>query len=110
MVSAHLLTVTTQSKKPRATFYVHVHIHVYEQLEYWRCVTGVRVEQLRGVLKEHLMNIGIDEGTIEILQEEMVMTMDIFIVLKEEHFERLLPKVKVGQHAQLLKLWEDLQV
>ena len=38
------------------------------------------------------------------------MTMDIFIVLKEEHFERLLPKVKVGQHAQLLKLWEDLQV
>ena len=40
--------------------------------------------------------------TIEILQEEMA--------LKEEHFKRLLPKVKVGQHAQLLKLWEDLQV
>ena len=61
-------------------------------------------------LKVALSNGGINEDTMEILQEEMVRSVDIFVVLKEEHFEKLLPKLKVGQHAQLLKIWEDYQV
>ena len=56
-----------------------------------------------GKLKVALSNGGINKDTMEILQEEMVRSVDIFVVLKEEHFEKLLPKLKVGQqHAQNL--------
>ena len=55
---------------------------------------------MEGKLKVALSNGGINEDTMEILQE-MVRSVDIFVVLKEEHF---------GQHAQLLKMLEDYLV
>ena len=61
-------------------------------------------------LKDFLYKKSINDETIEILEKEMVLSKEIFCVLKEEHFERLLPHVKVGQHALLLKLWEETQV
>ena len=61
-------------------------------------------------LTDCLKKGAINEQTIGVLEEEMVRTMETFILLKEEHFERLLPRLKVGQHAQLLKLWEEMQV
>lgn len=35
------------------------------------------------------------------------MTSAVFRVLREDHFEKLLPKLKVGEHAALLRVWEN---
>ena len=35
------------------------------------------------------------------------MTSTVFRSLQEEHFEKLLPKLKVGEHAALLCVWEN---
>ena len=49
---------------------------------------------MEGKLKVALSNGGINEDTMEILQE-MVRSVDIFVVLKEEHFQKLLPKLRL---------------
>ena len=51
-----------------------------------------------------LRSEGVTEETMKVLTEEEVISMDILCALKEEHFSLLLPKLKVGQHALLLKL------
>lgn len=38
--------------------------------------------------------------------KKSVLTMSVFVSLREERFEKLLPKLKVGEHATLLKLWD----
>ena len=47
------------------------------------------------------------EGTKKILNEQGIISKSIFYSLREEHFERLLPKLTLGQHAVLLKLWDS---
>ena len=47
---------------------------------------------------------GVTSETIEALVKEEILTVDIFLSLKEQHFTRLLPSLTVGQHALLLKL------
>ena len=46
----------------------------------------------RGILS----GVGMGDGTMSVLAEECVLTMDVFLRLREEHFEKLLPKLTVG--------------
>ena len=50
--------------------------------------------------------VGVTEETKKVLVDEGIVSKSIFSSLREEHFERLLPKLKVGQHALLLKIWD----
>ena len=50
---------------------------------------------------------GIGQGGLATLEEENVLTSGVFTSLREEHFEKLLPLLKIGEHATLLKLWES---
>lgn len=52
-----------------------------------------------------LSGVGLGENTISILADEAVFSMDVFRHLRDEHFEKLLPKLAVGDHAILLQLW-----
>ena len=53
---------------------------------------------------------GISDAAISVLEEELILTSVVFGSLREEHFEKLLPKMKVGEHAALLKLWDTSTV
>ena len=55
-------------------------------------------------LFKYFISEGVTSETIESLIAEEVLTTEIFLALKEQHFEKLLPNLKVGQHALLLKL------
>ena len=48
----------------------------------------------------------ISDDTVKVMEEEGVVSLAIFSSLWEEHFEKLLPKLRVGQHAMLLRLWD----
>ncbi len=50
---------------------------------------------------------GVNDEAISVLEEELVVSSAIFSSLRDEHFEKLIPKLKVGQHALLLKVWES---
>ena len=50
---------------------------------------------------------GVSEEAIAVLEEELVLNTVVFSCLREEHFEKLLPKLKVGDHAALLKVWDN---
>lgn len=63
------------------------------------CVISMETSLLEIMEKE-----GISEESIGILVTEEVVTLEIFSTLKEEHFQRLLPKMKVGQHAMIRQL------
>ena len=58
-------------------------------------------------MENMLRSAGVSEEALQVLGDEEILTMTIFSSLREEHFERLLPKLKVGQHALLLKLWDE---
>ena len=47
-------------------------------------------------LKNSLKAAGVSGETITVLEEELVLTSVVFNTLREEHFERLLPMLKVG--------------
>ena len=48
----------------------------------------------------------ISDDTVKVMEEEGVVSLAIFSSLREEHFEKLLPKLTVGQHAMVLRLWD----
>ena len=50
---------------------------------------------------------GIGESSITVLEEESVLSINVLLSLREEHFEKLLPKLSVGDHATLLKIWDS---
>ena len=58
-------------------------------------------------LKRELASAGIMEGVVSVLEEELILSSTIFYSLREEHFEKLLPRLKVGQRALLLRLWDS---
>ena len=52
--------------------------------------------ELEAALKTILQSAGISEDTTTVLQEEeLANTLTVFSSLREEHFERLLTKLKV---------------
>ena len=54
---------------------------------------------------QYLDSNNITEGTQQVLREELINTRTLFGSLEKQHFDKLLPKLKVGQHALLLQLW-----
>ena len=57
--------------------------------------------------KSYLQSSGVSEAAIAVLEDELVLNMGVFTSLREEHFENLLPKLKVGEHAALLRVFES---
>lgn len=53
-----------------------------------------------------LSGAGLGEAALSILVNESVLNMDVFKRLREEHIEKLLPKLTVGDHAIFWQLWE----
>ena len=53
------------------------------------------------------MEQGVSSGTIIVLEEEDVTGFKIFKSLTSAHFDRLLPKLRIGQHAILLEIWKE---
>jgi hypothetical protein len=49
---------------------------------------------------------GVSDATKKVLIEQGIVSKSVFSSLREEHFERLLPKLTLGRHALLLKLWD----
>ena len=48
----------------------------------------------------------VNEDTKQVLLEEGITSKLVFSSLREEHFEQMLPKLKVGQHTILLRIWD----
>ena len=66
-------------------------------------------------LKWMLKIEGVTEETLKVLTKEKITSLPIFQSLKKQHFSKLLSttKIKVGQHALLLSVWErkrDMEV
>ena len=59
-------------------------------------------ESLRVLLAE----FGVNSGTIDVLESEMILTKEIFFSLGDSHLQHILPKLKVVQHALLLNIWQ----
>ena len=55
-------------------------------------------------LFKYFTSEGVTAETIEELVKEEIVTTEIFLSLKDQHFTRLLPNLKVGQHALIYKL------
>jgi hypothetical protein len=53
-----------------------------------------------------LENEGITRSTINVLDDELINNWTIFNSMGESHFDKLLPLVKVGQHALLFSMWK----
>ena len=49
---------------------------------------------------------GITKATVATLEDELVTSWQIFSSLGENHFTKLLPQLKVGQHALLFEIWQ----
>ena len=58
-------------------------------------------------LESLLTRSGISSSTITVLENEMITTESIFFSLSNSHLQHILPKVKVGQHVLLTKIWNN---
>ena len=56
---------------------------------------------------KQLISLGITSPTLSILEKEDVFTMSIFLSLNEQHLHKLVPFMKIGQHAILLQFWKE---
>ena len=77
-------------------------VHVYAR---GTLVCNLKMEK---DLHSTLSLAGVVTDSLIVLEEERVTTLKVFKSLREEHFARLLPKMSVGQHALLVKTWEDI--
>lgn len=57
--------------------------------------------------KEQLLSKDINLRTIDVLEEEGIFNRITFETLNDKHFEELGKNLKIGQHALLLKVWEE---
>ena len=57
----------------------------------------------RQLLKEK----GVGDQAITALLREEICDMKTFMMLKESHFTKLNERLSLGQHALLLKIWEE---
>ena len=63
---------------------------------------------MEGSLHDLLVKSGVNSSTIDILESEMIVTKEIFFSLGDSHFQHILPKLKVGQLALLLNIWQKV--
>ena len=69
-----------------------------------RVFSGCVLLVMETSLYDFLYKEGITKKTIDVLMEEEIVSLDIFAALKEQHFQLLLPKLRVGQHALVCRL------
>ena len=53
-----------------------------------------------------LLSHGIAPSTISVLEKDVFNT-SIFLSLNEAHLQKLVPLMKIGQHAILLQFWRE---
>ena len=58
-------------------------------------------------LQDLLQSSNISITTIETLKEEQILTLETFLSLERDHFSSLRSRIKIGQHALLLRLWHN---
>ena len=51
----------------------------------------------------------IAEDTIEVLFSEAIISKQILSLLHEEHLQKLLGKIRIGEHAVLTSIWQKLE-
>ena len=56
---------------------------------------------------QFLLAHGITHPTIAMIEKEDVYSMATFESLNEGHLQKLIPCMKIGQHAILLQLWKE---
>ena len=56
-----------------------------------------------------LKSEGIVEDTIEVLCSEAIISKQILSLLHEEHLQKLLGKIRIGEHAILTSIWQKLE-
>ena len=61
---------------------------------------------LGNTLGSYLETAGVSEESKTTLVEQGIVSRTVFSSLREEHLERLLPKMTLGQHALLLEAWD----
>ncbi len=59
--------------------------------------------------RQYLSDCGLTDESIAVLSGEMVVEESVLIKLERDHIFQLLPAMKVGQHALLLKLWKTMK-
>ena len=52
---------------------------------------------------------GIVEDTIEVLFSEAIISKQILSLLHEEHLQKLLGKIRIGEHAILTSIWQKFE-
>ena len=57
--------------------------------------------------RDFLCKEGIKENTLIVLEEEQINTKEVFCLLQSDHFEKLLTKMTLRQHAKLIKIWKN---
>ena len=57
--------------------------------------------------KQILQEKGVGDQAITTLLREEICDMETFMMLKESHFAKLNERLSLGQHALLLKIWEE---
>ena len=50
---------------------------------------------------------GVSHTRLSVLEAEDIVSRCVFVALRKEHLESLQQRVTVGQHACLMKVWED---
>ncbi len=58
------------------------------------------------VFVDFLRSGGIADATLTVLEDEAVDGFRVFGMLHEEHIQKLIGKIPLGQHAVLTKLWQ----
>ena len=90
----------------RMRVFVCFRVHDFAQRAYHVLKFKVQLNAMDPDFCSFLSGAGLGENALSILADEAVVSMDVFQRLREEHFEKLLPKLAVGDHAILLQLWD----
>ena len=90
--------------RPRVRIRVHARAYSIDLLVFSRALF-TRMEK---TMEEHLRSNLITIGTIEVLEGEEVFSFTTFSSLREQHFDMLSKKISIGQHALLMKIWEEV--
>lgn len=61
---------------------------------------------MEGELVELLNAAGLSEATFAVLDDEAIHSVQALQLLHEEHFQKLLAKLLLGQNAPLTDLWQ----
>ena len=67
------------------------------------CTRG-RLVIMEKCLRTTLITEGISCKTLEVLEEEVIQSLRVFLCLKKEHFDILSEKLKLGQHASVMTI------